>query len=59
MSDAEVQLDRWRNRQQWFAVVKHLLCCGFTIAESGGSPALRSPEGELVLALPAEFFAQL
>jgi hypothetical protein len=43
MTETHAQLDRRRNREQWYVLVDHLLACGYTLARVDGMDTLLSP----------------
>ena len=58
MRESDAQLDRRRNREQWYALIRHLLEHGYTIADLGGVYTLHSPEGQPLMNLPDGFPSQ-
>ncbi|HEY0566132.1 MAG TPA: hypothetical protein VGC88_11145 [Terriglobales bacterium] len=55
MTESDVQVDRRRNREQWYALVHHLLQYGYAVKEVDGAIVLHSPEGVPLVKLPDEF----
>jgi hypothetical protein len=52
MTESELQVDRRRNREQWYSLVHHLLECGYAVLELDGVSVLCSPEGVPLVQLP-------
>jgi hypothetical protein len=52
MTETHAQVDRRRNREQWYVLVDHLLDCGYTISQTDGVDTLVSPTGVRVMSLP-------
>jgi hypothetical protein len=55
MDEIDAQLDRRRNREQWYALVHHLLAAGYSVSKVEGVNTLFSPQGKPIMTLPDSF----
>jgi hypothetical protein len=57
VNETDAQLERRRNREQWYALVYHLLSLGYSVRNIDGANTLFTPDGNPVMTLPDDFKA--